>query len=51
MPIAHWWWELQARTEQAKSTEATGKFQGPEWDEARRKHREKMNGKSSVTSG
>lgn len=53
MTVQEWWWEFDSRYEQGKKLEAQtkggGKFSGPEWDEARRKHKEKMNGKSSAS--
>lgn len=55
MQIRDWWWEFAARQEESKQltdmSSRPTKFSGPEWDEARRRHREKMNGKSSKSSG
>ena len=51
MSVQEWWWEFDSRYEQGKKIKARtnggGKFEGPEWDEARAAHKEKMNGKPS----
>lgn len=36
------------RIQEITSGKSGSSFTGPEWDEARRKHREKMNGKSNA---
>lgn len=50
MSIQEWWWEYDTRLEQHEriknASQNGGKFSGPEWDDARRRHKEKMNGKS-----
>ena len=46
MTPQEWWWEYDMRVQEneriTQMTKGGGKFQGPEWDEARRRHREKM---------
>ena len=46
MTVQEWWWEYDMRVDEAKRLQDMmkdgGKWSGPKWDEARRKHREKM---------
>jgi hypothetical protein len=46
MSPQEWFWELDAKIktnrEMQKATQPGGNFTGPKWEEARRKHREKM---------
>lgn len=46
-----WWWEYDMRVSENKRVKEMmnggGKFSGPEWDKARREHREKMKAKAN----
>jgi hypothetical protein len=50
MSPQEWFWELDAKIktnrEIQEATQSGGKFTGPKWEEARRKHREKMKAKA-----
>lgn len=58
MAIRDWWWEYAARDEESRElrrmADTPAKFRGPKWDEARKRHAEKMrakNGASGKPSG
>lgn len=52
MSPQEWWWEYDMRVQEneriSQMTKDGGKFSGPQWDEARRKHREKMKAKAEA---
>lgn len=51
MSPQEWFWELDAKIktnrEIKEATRPGGNFTGPKWEEARRKHREKMKAKAN----
>lgn len=46
MSVTEFWWEFDTklREQKAVAKPGMGKFSGAEWEAARKKHKEKMNG-------